>query len=85
MPVFVVVFIAMRYIVMSYCKPVDNKHHFSHRGRTKRFVLLPLKAVERNFVDTTGFLRIIVVLIRLFIFDDFLESFLLKKEEPHCC
>ena len=41
----------------------------------ERFDCLSLKAIESNGVDTTGFLRIFVFLMYLFIFMDILMSY----------
>ena len=45
-----------------------------------RIYWLPLKAIEFRGVDTTSFLKNIVVLMYLFIFDDFFEVILLKEK-----
>ena len=40
---------------------------------------LPLKSIEFNGVDTTGFLKNFLVLTYLFVFVDFLRSYCVKK------
>ena len=59
-----------------------KNHCCPHWGIIKRFYWIPLKSIEFNGVDTTGFLKNFVVLMFLFLFVDFFEVILLKTKNP---
>ena len=54
----------------------------SHRGIIKRIYWFPLKAIDFNGVDTTSFLKKLLILINLFLFVDFLKSYCQKRAKP---